>query len=261
MSADSVFFYVNANTLLSCSNNEFGGTLSSCKFQKQPNTPPKEDEDPFVASVPEPSDVLNVVLHTLYDLPCSHYSPSFATLSSSVTALRKYGVSVKTAVSPKSLLHAMLLSHAPTNALELYTIAAENELHDLAISTSPHLLSLSLSELTDEIAQRMGPIYLKKLFFLHLGRVDALKRLMLSPPPNHAPTPDCGFAGQGKVTRAWALAAAYLGWDARPDIAASTIEATLRPLVGDLECNPCREALNAHIKSLVVNWSVVKRTI
>jgi hypothetical protein len=54
------------------------------------------------------------------------------------------------------------------------------------------------------------------MFFLHVGRVDALKRILLPPPHQHPPTIDCGFSDQKGVTRAWALASSYLVWDARP---------------------------------------------
>ena len=62
----------------------------------------------------------------------------------------------------------------------------------------------------------MGPVYLKRLFFLHFGRIDALKRVLLPPPHPHPPTQHCDFTEQKHLTRAWALASAYFAWDARP---------------------------------------------
>ena len=108
------------------------------------------------------------------------------------------------------------------------------------------------------MAAKIGPIYLKKLFFLHLGRTDALKRLLLPPPHPHAPTPTCDFMEQKKLTRAWALASAYLTWDARPDMSASTMEAALHPLADHLQCDLCKQSLRDRIRDLVVQWSVVK---
>lgn len=72
----------------------------------------------------------------------------------------------------------MLLAQWPVFPLELYALAAHFDLLDLAVQTSPHLLALPLSILTDPIVERMGAIYTKRLFFLHLGRADALKRIL-----------------------------------------------------------------------------------
>jgi len=153
------------------------------------------------------------------------------------------------------------LSHAPLRPLELYALAASHDLYDLAVSTSPHLLSFSLASLSDEKVEQMGAVYLKRLFFLHFGRADALKRILLPPPHPHPPTAWCDFAEQKKLTRAWALASAYLAWDARPDLSTSSMESALRPLEEHLSCDLCRTALKDRIKNLVVQWSVVKRTI
>ena len=95
-------------------------------------------------------------------------------------------------------------------------LAAAHDLYELAVPVSSHLLSFALHSLTDELALRIGPVYMKRLFFLHLGRLDALKRLLLPPPHPHPPTAGCDFAEQKRLTRAWALASAYLAWDARP---------------------------------------------
>jgi hypothetical protein len=160
--------------------------------------------------------VLNVVLHTMYHISCSNYSPSVPTLSAGVSALKAYGVNLHSYICPSTPLFNLLLSHAPAMPLDVYSLAAEHSLDALAVSASPHLLSFSLSNLSDEIAQKIGSVYLKRLFFLHLGRSDALKRLLLPPPHPHPPTRDCDFIEQKKLTRAWALASAHIAWDARP---------------------------------------------
>jgi hypothetical protein len=169
-------------------------------------------------TVPEPSATLNIVLHTIYDMSCAHYSPLFESLISAVDALKSYGIPLHSHIAPSTPLFTHLLSHAPLRPLELYSLAASHDLYDLAVSTSSHLLSFSLATLSDEMAHRIGPVYLKRLFFLHFGRADALKRILLSPPEPHPPTPWCDFAEQKKLTRAWALASAYLAWDARPGV-------------------------------------------
>lgn len=191
-------------------------------------------------------------------MSCTHYSPSFEDLSEAVNTLKMYGLPITTFLTSSTPLSIALLAHAPTRPLDLYALASSYDLHELAVSTSPHLLSFSLPTLSDEMAAKIGPIYLKKLFFLHLGRTDALKRLLLPPPHPHAPTPTCDFMEQKKLTRAWALASAYLTWDARPDMSASTMEAALHPLADHLQCDLCKQSLRDRIRDLVVQWSVVK---
>jgi hypothetical protein len=208
-SSDSVFFYVHSHVLLGASENGFCSMLPA---------PSPKDENHFgpILTVPESSAVFNIVLHTIYDMSCAHYSPSFEHLVAAVHSLKSYGISLNTRIAPSTPLFTLLLARAPLHPLELYALAAYYDLNELAISTSSHLLSFQLSSLTDVMAERIGPVYLKRLFFLHFGRVDALKRLLLSPPHPHAPTPWCDFTEQKRLTRAWALASAYLAWDARP---------------------------------------------
>ena len=204
MTTDNVFFYVNSHLLLAASENRFRELLPT---SRQPSN---------AIPVPENSTVLNIVLHSIYDMSCRHYSPSFAAIITAVNRLPVYGISPKKRVAPSTQLFSLLLTHAPLYPLELYALAASHDLYDLAVSASSHLLSFPLASLTDEMAQYIGPIYLKRLFFLHFGRSDALKRVLLPPPHPHPPTPFCDFAEQKKLTRAWALASAYLAWDARP---------------------------------------------
>lgn len=128
----------------------------------------------------------------------------------------EYGLDPRTFITPARPLFGLLLAQAPVFPLESYALAARYELEDLAVSSSSHLLSMSLSSLSDEMACRIGPLYLKRLFFLHFGRCEALKRVLLSPPHPHPVTPDCDLSEQKRLTRAWALAGAYLAWEARP---------------------------------------------
>ncbi|KAF8450451.1 hypothetical protein L210DRAFT_2389809 [Boletus edulis BED1] len=254
LSSDSVFFYVHNHVLLAASENNFNSLLPP---------PAKAKSGPMghVVLVSESSTVLNVVLHAVYDMSCSHYSPSFETIAAALKAMTTYGISLRTRVAPTTPLHTLLLSLAPIYPLELYALAASYDLHDIAIPTSAYLLSFSLASLTDEMAERIGPKYLKRLFFLHFGRADALKRLLLPPPHPHPPTPTCDYAEQKKLTRAWALASAYLAWDARPDLSTGIMESALAPLGEQLSCESCRRTLHERLKTLIVQWSAVKRTI
>jgi len=255
-SSDSVWFYANSSELLRESDNNFHSLLPPAV---QPGA--RDNDPPPVIDVQEDSAAFNIVLHVLYRLSCDKYSPPIEAIEAAVTALQKYGVSVRKHTTPSSPLFSLLVFFNDTAPTELYTFAAKHDLYDLAALTSSYLHSIDLSTLTDDMAERMGPLYLKRLFFLHYGRADALKRILLSPPHPHAPTPDCDFAEQKQLTRAWALASAYLAWDARADLSTSSIEAALTPLEKHLSCEHCRATLKDRIRVLVVQWSDIKRTI
>jgi len=255
LSSDSVFFYVHSGRLLAASDNGFNQMLPLAAKRKDTS-----ESDPIL-NLPELSTVLNILLHTVYGMSCSHYYPSLKDLSSAVTAMKLYGVPLQNFVSPNSPLALTILSNAPLAPLDVYALAASNNLHALAVSASSHLLSFPLPTLTDEQVSNVGPIYLKKLFFLHLGRTDALKRLLLPPPHPHPETAGCDFMEQKKLTRAWTLASAYLMWDARPDTSVSAIEAVLSPLGEHLSCGLCKTALTERIRDLIVQWTQIKTTV
>jgi len=274
-SSDSVFFYVHTPALLQFSTNSFNSLIPS-----YPVSPTSEDGSHPAIAVPEDSHVLNIVLHLFYMIPCSHFCPSPDVISNAVAALKRYGVPIKSFTSPDTCLYNLILSRAPLHPIELYALSAEHDLHDLAVAISPHLMSFNLATLTDEIVTQIGPIYLKRLFFLHLGRNDALKRLLFTPPTLHGPTPQCDFTEQKKLTRAWALAAAYLAWDARPglsrhrgssnwmiiyascdrlsDLSTSAITSALGSLQEHLICPLCKNNLRQRVKQITVEWSNVK---
>jgi len=254
LSSDAVFFYVHGHQVLGASENGFKSLLPP-KTQKG-----REDLGPMI-SLSEHSTILNVVLHTIYNMSCTHYSPSVETLIGAVDALHKYGIPVAKYVAPSTPLFQLILAIAPLAPIDMYSLAGAYDLYDLAVPISSHLLAFPLPNITDELAERMGPVYLKKLFFLHLGRVDALKRLLLPPPQPHAPTAACDFTEQKKLTRAWALASAYLAWDARPDLSTSSIESALGPLRDRLTCELCQRTLKERIEQLIMQWAVVKTTI
>ncbi|KIK71475.1 hypothetical protein GYMLUDRAFT_33653 [Collybiopsis luxurians FD-317 M1] len=248
--SDSVLFYVHSHILLAASSNRFRSLIP--EHMQASNSP---------IDVPEVSDLLNIVLHLIYDMPSARYSPAFQTLADAVDRLPLYGVSAKTHVASSTSLHRLLLSFAPLMPMGVYTLAAKHDLLELATLTSSHLLSFDLSMLTDEIANDIGPVYLRKLLFLHLGRSDALKKLLVQSPRPHGPTSRCGFDEQRPVTRAWALASAYVAWNARPDLSIGFLESTLNPLADDQDCELCKDSIKKHVRNLVVQWSQVKRTI
>lgn len=273
VSSDSVYFYVHSPILLSTSQNGFNSLLPVGFVREDPSRP-----EPILA-VPERSSVLNVILHIIYHMSCTQYSPSFDILVEAVRTLKTYGISAKNVITPSTPLHGILLTHAADRALELFALASQNDLYDLAVSSSSFLLSISLSAITDQMAEQIGPIYLKRLFFMHLGRAEVLRNILLPPPYPHPPTSTCDTTQQKNLTRAWALASASLVWDARAgahafgdgifmhvrpilmlivDVSINAMKAVLSPLGDFLPCELCRTALNERIKTLISRWLAIK---
>jgi hypothetical protein len=102
-----------------------------------------------------------------------------------VGALKIYGVDPKNVVTSPAPLYDALLVHATSRPLDLFALASLHNLDDLAVATSSHLVSFSLCTINDKMAEQIGPVYLKRLFFMHLGRAEALRNMLLPPPyPN-----------------------------------------------------------------------------
>ncbi|KAJ7103804.1 hypothetical protein C8R44DRAFT_808182 [Mycena epipterygia] len=253
LSKDSVYFYVHSDLLRDVSDNRFNAML--------PISPSADGGELPVLNIPEPSPVLNLVLHTIYGMSCAHYSPPFETLVDAVDSMPTYGMNPRAMVLPSTPLFTLLLSYAPLFPLPLYTLAARYDLFDLAVPTSSHLLTFPLWRLTNEEVEKIGAVYLKRLFFLHFGRAEALKRILGPPPHPHPLTPTCDFQSQKGLSRAWRLAATYLVWEVRPDMSINSLTSALRPLAEHLSCELCQNALDVRVKDLIIQWSLVKRTI
>lgn len=208
VSSDSVLFYVHSLVILAHSKSAFESFLSA------PLSRPQFRGE--IISIPESSPVLNILLHVIYNLSPTAHGPSFDTLVTAITHMPYYGLAPKASITSASPIHNLLLSHAPQHPFEIYTLAAQFDLYEIAVPTSTYLLSYSLTNLSDDMAVRMGPIYLKRLLALHIGRFNELKAIIFTPPPSHPASKTCGFDEQHRLTRAWALVSAYLAWEGGP---------------------------------------------
>lgn len=206
-STDQVLFYVHHHRILCASENGFGMLLVA----PLPFTP---DAALPTVSVPEPADVLNIILHIVYNISAMAFGPTFETISAALDALPRYGIDPKAHASVGQPLYDLILACAPLQPIETYALAGAHDLGAAAASASAHLLSFPLPTLSDALAARMGAVYLKKLFFLHFGRMDALKRVLIKPPATHPETAECSLSQQKCLMRAWA--AAHVMWDAGP---------------------------------------------
>ncbi|PPQ86568.1 hypothetical protein CVT25_006160 [Psilocybe cyanescens] len=253
-SSDGVLFYIRSETVLTACPTAFIAIL------KDPLSHPKFRDENILLDVP--SAELNVIFHALYGTSPAANSPTFETLVQAVDRMPMHSLPPQTLVRPSGSLHELLLFHAPLHPMETYALAAHHKLHSLAVSVSSHLLSYDLSTISDDMAERIGAIYLKKIMLLHMGRFTALKAILLHPPHPHPPSKECGFEDQRKLTRAWALVSAYLAWDARPaDLSTHSMHSALNPLMEHLSCAMCHQALEDKIKAVVVQWASVKRTV
>ncbi|KZP00198.1 hypothetical protein CALVIDRAFT_324667 [Calocera viscosa TUFC12733] len=239
--------------------------------ESHPPTPPpqklealqgQQNSQPLILPLPEPSDVLNVVLHMLYQLPCTHFLPSITTLHGVLNALQTYNISIHQQSFLSHSLSSLLAPHAPSQPLYTFALAAFANLEGLAVLASRFCLRIPLSDITEQLASLMGPVYMRRLMFLHLGRVEALKRTLAPPPAMHPPTmSDCDISDQKRITRAWALATAYLAWGARADMGETELREVLEPLKTKLECASCQQCLGERIEQLCVDWRAIKDTI
>ncbi|KAF8885572.1 hypothetical protein CPB84DRAFT_1788327 [Gymnopilus junonius] len=180
---------------------------------------------------------LNVILHhDLWHSPQSVIRPSHR-YTTSCFLKHRYTLSISTPLLPITIYHRS------------------------AVSVSSHLLAYDLFSITDAMAERITPIYLKRLLLLHAGRFKSLKGILLHPPHPHPPTRHCGLNDQKKLTRAWALVSAYLVWDSQPDLSVHRIQSTLNPLIEHITCDMCNQVLSEKVKDVLVRWASVKCTI
>ncbi|CAE6523930.1 unnamed protein product [Rhizoctonia solani] len=269
LTPDQVFFYAHRSVLLRYSSNFFGGLLVDDTVydahEEIDVSQPMSDSDstlslePRLVPINVTSDVLNVVLLALYQLPIHGFAPSNETLREVIPTLTSLGYDPSVIVYPRSELYALLLKSAAADPLPMYAAAAQCSFESLAVAVSALTLRTPLHEITDELSRQMGPIYLRRLFFLHLGRADALRRIVLPQPNLHPPesSPRCNAEAQKGIQRAWALASAYIIAQNHP----GEINDVISLLGARVECTECGRSLQERISRLVHDWSAVKYTI
>ncbi|KAI0778501.1 hypothetical protein BD413DRAFT_609104 [Trametes elegans] len=252
VSSDGVHFYVHSRRILAASSNNLGGLF--------PSDHNRDVLGPPTITV-QSSDVLNVALHAMYGFSCLHYFPTLEVVDAALLALIQYGVAFHPPAAPSQPLYQLLVSYAPYRPLDAYALAAQHALEEAAVAISSHLLAFDLASIPDEAAQKMGPLYLKRLFILHQSRIRALRNILFKPPQGHLPAPGCTQETAQQLMRAWALAAAQLVWDVLPSVSTGAIRALFDPLATKLDCALCAVALRRRVQEVEFEWSAVKRTI
>ncbi|KAK0224979.1 hypothetical protein EDD85DRAFT_216836 [Armillaria nabsnona] len=251
ISSDNVQFHVHLNVLYDASSTGFASLLNTTNTE--PGIP--------VLNIPEKSDILNIILLMIYGKPIADYRPEFDVLVTAVDSLGKYGIQPQRYVKPAQPLFELIRFHMPRYPLDVYVLAAHYDLFELAQAASSHLLSARLETITEDQSMRMGAVYLKRLYDLHSRRIDALKNILIRAPEPHPSTPACSLSDQNGVSRAWALSAAYLIWDARPDMSFRYIESTMGALKQHVSCEDCKETIDAQVRQCITDWNSVKWSI
>lgn len=168
-------------------------------------------------------------------------------------ALRSYGLPPP---GPSSDIWPILLAHAPMHPIQVYAIAAANGSDIICIASSRYTLGTSLSFITEGDALMMGAVYLRRLAFLHVGRVEALKRMISTLPRLHAGCPSTPLAV------AWNEGVAHVLLLPQPqNTPPSTLISTFEPLARQSECAVCKERLSTHVNDMCREWAAVSRAI
>ncbi|KAF5337993.1 hypothetical protein D9758_014333 [Tetrapyrgos nigripes] len=252
VSSDRVVFYVDQQILLKHSNNCFGGLLPLTAKGKAERVRQLADVS---------SSDLNIILHLLYNLDPTQYQTPLTSIISAIDHLPKYGYIPKSLLTSRSFLYKVLLFYTPLYPLRLYLLCGKHDLYELAVAVSSNTLSTDLSSLTDDDAERMGSVYLGRLFRLHRSRIATLKASLMPPPALHNPTKECGFENQRVLSSAWMMATAYLLWSAKPDTSTSAIRGVFNSMTKHITCRDCCKGRDDRINKIVINWSLSKCTI
>ncbi|KAF8302598.1 hypothetical protein DL93DRAFT_2145375 [Clavulina sp. PMI_390] len=264
---ESIHFYVHSHLLLKRSSNAFASLI----------TPRSADTSaPMSASgsgagggsprifihLHEKAEVLNLLLHAVYNLNPARYVPSLEALSYLPGALLNYGLSLDDHLSPDSEFTRLYLNHAREQPVDVYALAAAYGLEYIAQKASRPSLTTPLTSVTDEQVTMMGSVYLRRLVHLHHNRLEALKNILLTLPAWHARSnPVACNDTEANVLRAWALVTAYLAWEARPDMSTVELAQVLAPLLDSVSCSVCKNNLQERISSVLYSWSQVRDTI
>ncbi|KAI0342266.1 hypothetical protein BDW22DRAFT_1429130 [Trametopsis cervina] len=252
-SADRVFFFLHFDKLLAASTNRFGGLL--------PHGPQPTEMNLLTCIVHDRADILNIVLHCLYEISCGSYHPSLECLDEAICAQKRYGLNAQHYLARGAPLYDTVLQHAPCLPMETYALAATHGCEDLAVAASAYTLHIELQHLDSAMLQRIGIHYLQRLLRLHTTRMGALKRLLDEPLYPHIAKPYCSAEQRQIVGRAFQLAAAQVFYSATPALPRTGIETIMNSLVEAVKCHDCRQALESHIKQLVTQWILTQCTI
>ncbi|KAF5330184.1 hypothetical protein D9611_010539 [Ephemerocybe angulata] len=266
LSSDTVLFHLHASKL----NAAAAPSAAQRTWASNTSTP---------ILVPEPSPILALMLHTVYATrPASGASP-LPTLIAAIDALIKYDIEPRRLVLPGTPIYGALQTHLPTDAYDVYVLAAHHGLEDLAVEASRQALAHPVRDISDAAAARMGATYLLRLYNLYNARKDALRKLLLQGPPFHvaaaaangvngfgaAPAAQnpvgCGPEGEGRLGSAWEARTCSVAWNLRVDFEPDELRRALEVDGSAFDCLECEEAYEKRVEEVVESWKNTKATI
>ncbi|KAG8850131.1 hypothetical protein FRB96_000506 [Tulasnella sp. 330] len=230
------------------------------KTSRRQSEPPSRKPLLSIA-VEEQSAVFNIVMHITYELACNKYVPGM-----------------------DADVWTILLHHSQTQPLWAYATAAQHGMDSVCVPASRNTLAVSLSTLGEAEAQLMGAIYLRRLFFLHVGRRIArsyalpwissssssltsrlskptVQRVIITPPQTHPPTQTCSPDKQTAISNAWAIAVAdVVTRPLAPGASVATLLEAFRPLELTA-CDICKGNIRTRLSEIVQHWLNIKSTI
>ncbi|KAL1748608.1 hypothetical protein HDZ31DRAFT_79480 [Schizophyllum fasciatum] len=246
MSADDVVFYINSALLERASSTGFGHAYPAAGARVR---------------VPEPADVLNLLLHAAYAAPLAAFAPPLDTLADAIARLPAYGLSAPAHVAPGAPLFEALRAHAARAPLRVYTLAAAHDLRALARLASAHLLGFPVHAMADAEARAVGAVYLKRLVALQHDRLAQLRVLLEQSQEFHPQTQACGFQAQRGLAREWSRVANEVSAEARPDASSSTLRQRLAAVKSETSCAACQKKLDERIWKAIVGWTMLPTAI
>ncbi|KAH6911577.1 hypothetical protein BKA70DRAFT_1268143 [Coprinopsis sp. MPI-PUGE-AT-0042] len=259
-SNDGVLFYLNSR-LLASSGFNVPTILSPLQAPFNLDMLPNNQES--IVKLPDSSLTLSIIFHAIYNISCGPFSPSLDAISHAISRMTEYSLTPSSLIQAGTHLYVYLMAnYAPFSPLDVYVIAAKHRIEPLAVDVSSHLLGLNLSKITDDLASAMGSSYLRRLFFMHQGRMERLKKILIKPPSFHDDVvADCDNKKQAALKRQWALRVTSIVWEAKPDISPFAIQQNLRLAEGVTPCSQCQASWADRVKEVGTEWATVKFTI
>lgn len=162
LATDAVFFYAHRAVLLRESSNNFGGLVTPAHVQDT-HLSLKGNRAPELVLTDYQPGVLNVVLLAVYGFSMRSCDPTLETLCEVIPALTALGYNLSSIAAPQTELFGLLLEAAEGEPFLLYAIAASHSFEELAVASSEFTLKMPITNLSDELAGQIGPVYLNRL--------------------------------------------------------------------------------------------------
>lgn len=197
-----------------------------------------------------------------YHSSCTKYCPNLDDIEDTFNNLRRYGLCEKV-VDDRTGIAQALMDRAEQDPIRVYALAASQGLESVTVASSQLTLQTMFSEITEKNATLMGPIYLRRLFFLHAGLGEALKRIIRQVEAVHLSDPNCCTQETKRVLeRRWQYAVGTLLLE--PKVQAVTPQA-LASLLGSVRmavpCAACRRVVEQRAVQAAASWAAVRKTI